>query len=548
MASPCGSLPGLAAVLAELYKCSVNANATRPTQDVEELARAILCGVHAHRRHGKDAADVSCLALTLISKMVAAVTSHAAHCCHDVLEVLLQDLDVVSQMVGNFSCEDHVIRHMAAKSASACVVYQLQESGVVNPAWRGTCERALLSLPAGPRLDACLWSLTCVLQKLLRDNRQELVRTLVTAFDASVSAAAARFLPAGHAVANAVANDDAIADTFCLLLDLLEVLLAASAAVASSGARSPNLTSVHAAALMADVSRAPHYFVRKRVALLLKRALLRKAGEDWLGACGETAAPPADVGRLAAAAVDAVAADWLPSIRVELPSYLGGTGGGGEAGKCDTAMLRAVSLLVIKSVQHRPTSAAAGAGETGVHLARLWRFLREKGVRPPDGRHDCAVLPLLFAEQDDDLMEAAKAALAIFLRLRDVCGWDESTGDQSSCAAGCNPHCHFLFFLRAVSWDHRILLDFLVSAETCFLEYLLRYLRHLRSDRRGFAASCRRLDAEGPPGTGAWAGAWDCLVRLRLLVARLHRNKLFPYKADALLRLLTQTAERLRPD
>ncbi|XP_077376577.1 protein Lines homolog 1 isoform X2 [Festucalex cinctus] len=545
MASPCGSPPQLAAVLAQLYELfSVNADATRrPTQDVEELARAILGGVHAHRGHRQDgaAADVSCLALTLICRMVAAVTSHGAHFYRDVLEVLLRDLDVVSHMVADFGCEDQLVRHMAAKSASACVLYQLQVSGEVNGAWRGTCERALLHFPAGPQLDARLWSLTCVLRKLVRDERQEAVRTLVETFAASADAAAARFLRAGR-------GHEGVADTFCLLLDLLEVL------AASGAASGPRLTSVHAAALLAAVGRAPRYFVGKRAALLLKRAMLRKAGEDWLGASREAAA---DVGRLAVATLDAVAADWLASVRVGSPSYFGGAGG--RIGRCDAVVLRAVSLLVIKSVQHHlmahhddDDDDDAGAGEAGVHLARLWLFLREKGVRPPDERHDCAVLPLLFAEQDDDMMEAAKAALIIFLRLRErVCGRDDSAAGHASCAAGCNPHCHFLFLLRAVGWDHRILLDFLVSAETCFLEYLLRYLRHLRSDRRGFAASCRRLDAEERDGgerrprrrsrrTRARASA--CLVRLRLLVARLHRNKLFPYKADALLRLLTQAS------
>ncbi|XP_019714488.1 protein Lines homolog 1, partial [Hippocampus comes] len=91
-------------------------------------------------------------------------------------------------------------------------------------------------------------------------------------------------------------------------------------------------------------------------------------------------------------------------------------------------------------------------------------------------------------------MEAAKASLLIFLQLR-----DGSAPPDDPCAAGCNPHCHFLLLLRAVRWDHRILLDFLMSAETCFLEYLLRYLRYLSTDRRGFATSCRRLDAEAPP-------------------------------------------------
>ncbi|XP_061613686.1 protein Lines homolog 1 isoform X1 [Phyllopteryx taeniolatus] len=577
MASAGGSLMD---VLCEVYECSVNA--TRPSRTPAEVARAIVSGVRAHETagpHGNET-DASCLALTLIGRMVARATAPAAHgrvagFYRDAVEVLLQDLDVVSQMVAKFGCEEQMVSHLAAKSASACVLYRLQVSGVVSPAWHQTCQRALLSSPAGPELDSVLWSLTRVLQKLLQDNRQEPVRMLLMAFDTSVSASTSRFLPADRSPLGAP-------DTSCLLLDLLE-LLTASGSAAPAGTRGPKLTYIHAAALIAAVSRAPHYFVSKRAALLLKRAALRKAGEDWLGASGENAASDAsDIGVLAAAVSDALAAGWLTSVRVESARFFGGTSAA-RGGPGDSVMLRALGLLVIKSVQHRVVSAAAGAAEAGGHLGSLWRFLRQKGVRPTDTDHDCGVLPLLFSEQDDDMMEAAKAALVIFLHLRDDWRQDDSAPVRASCVAGCNPHCHFLFLLGAVSADHRILLDFLISTETCFLDYLVRYLRYLRTDRRGFAASCRRLDAGGrslapsggcrlvdyddsdeeasgdSPGSERLrsnAGASDdtlgralgCLVRLRRMLARLQNKNLFPYKADSLLKLLTQVIQLLNAD
>ncbi|XP_019748758.1 uncharacterized protein LOC109529767 [Hippocampus comes] len=253
--SPDGSPRELAAVLVDVYRrcLSARADTARPKRDAEELARAILDGVRAHRRHGDGAADASCLALTLVGRAVAEATAGTprdARFRRDVLEALLRDSDVVSRMVAEFGCEHPVLRHLAAKSASACVLYQLQVSGSVHPEWRGTCERALLSLPAGPELDSCLWSLTSVLQKLLRDHRQELVGTLVTVFDASVGVAARRFLSADRSARGA----GGAADTFCLLLDLLEIL-AASGPAPSGGARSPHLTHVHAAALLAAVNR-----------------------------------------------------------------------------------------------------------------------------------------------------------------------------------------------------------------------------------------------------------------------------------------------------
>jgi len=40
-----------------------------------------------------------------------------------------------------------------------------------------------------------------------------------------------------------------------------------------------------------------------------------------------------------------------------------------------------------------------------------------------------------------------------------------------------NPHTSFIAFLNTLCFDHTVLLDLLVSNETCFLLYLLRYLK-----------------------------------------------------------------------
>lgn len=72
-------------------------------------------------------------------------------------------------------------------------------------------------------------------------------------------------------------------------------------------------------------------------------------------------------------------------------------------------------------------------------------------------------------------------------------GLDDFAVLEAACASGCNPHCHFLLLLQSISFDHSILLDFLISTETCFLEYFVRYLKYLRADGQGFAAACGRI-------------------------------------------------------
>lgn len=78
---------------------------------------------------------------------------------------------------------------------------------------------------------------------------------------------------------------------------------------------------------------------------------------------------------------------------------------------------------------------------------------------------------------------------------------------EAACASGSNPHCHFLLLLQSVSFDHSILLDFLISSETCFLEYFVRYLKYLTVHWQGFTAVCRRI------GTSDWRPSYTCSRR-----------------------------------
>ncbi|XP_054626647.1 protein Lines homolog 1 isoform X3 [Dunckerocampus dactyliophorus] len=578
----CRVASGLHDSLTEAYKSTLNA--TLPRHSAEELACVILRGVRAREEddHHGNGMELSCVSLTVIGRTISMATAHkpeVASFNQLALKVLFDDMDAMSLLVANFGCEEQFISHLAAKSAASWVLYQLRMSGSVSPAWRQTCERAFLSSPAGPTLDACLWSLSCVFKRLLKDNCQELVKVVLMAFDASVSALASRFLPV-----DAWQHSDV--NTFCLLLDLLELLSASSETC--TYVSSQKLTHVHAATLMAVISCSPQYFVSKRAALLLKRAALRKAGEDWLVGAGPPAPShalshehgAADIASLARTVLDGVAADWLLSIRVGSASFFGGTssiGGGRQGG--DGVMLRAVSLLVIMCVERYVRASATGAEACG-YLQALWSFLGHTEVL-----HTCRLLTLLFSEQDDDMMEAAKALFTIFLQIREDSTLDHSDLGEAACASGCNPHCHFLFVLQSVAFDHRVLLDFLISMETCFLEYLVRYLKYLRTDWRSFTAACQRVavspksdsghvgtspgrslvdydpsdesDPDNIEGSHGWtapggktqsnmaacqtlARAAGCLSKLRLLVAKLQTKKMFPYNAESLIKLLTQ--------
>ncbi|XP_070762913.1 protein Lines homolog 1 [Enoplosus armatus] len=512
--------------LADAYRCLLAGSL--PSQSPRDVAGAIISGVRgpvpgegrgpAEHRRG-DSSELSGISVTLAEKIASGLTSQSlppavAAYCVEVLTVLLRDLDLMSQLVRHFQDEDQVISHLAAKSVSACVFYQLQKSRTVSRVWEQRCAQAFHSSPPGAELDACLWSLTEVLKRLLKGAHQEILGKLLAAFDSSVSALCSKFLPEERA--EDFTCNRHWGTTFCLVADLLEVLTA-SGSICGAGVclKSQRMTHIHSSALLAVIGRSSaEYFAKKRALLLLKRAVLQKAGEDWALGEGQSLAgleyehPNSDAGALAQNVLTAVAADWLQSVQVKSASFFGGTRrDGGQRPDC--AMLRAVGLLLLKSIELRVRAAARtarveSAKEVYGYLQSLWGFLTMRyGVQPTEVPHRCCWVSVLFGEQDDDMMEAAKALLSIFLHHRLCSGLDDLAALEVACASGCNPHCHFLLLLQSISFDHSTLLDFLISTEACFLEYFVRYLKYLGADWQGFTAACGRI------------GVPDCRLSLR---------------------------------
>lgn len=61
--------------------------------------------------------------------------------------------------------------------------------------------------------------------------------------------------------------------------------------------------------------------------------------------------------------------------------------------------------------------------------------------------------------------------------------------DTAAILSTLNPHLIFQAFLKVVGFDHSVLLDFLISSETVFLEYLMQYLHFVLQDWQGFFQS-----------------------------------------------------------
>merc|ERR1711992_347532 len=82
--------------------------------------------------------------------------------------------------------------------------------------------------------------------------------------------------------------------------------------------------------------------------------------------------------------------------------------------------------------------------------------------------------------------------------------------------------------LHLLSRDSSVLLDFLVSNETCFLLYLLRFLKFIVKDWPGFVSSCHIHYDE----------VIQVLLGLQHSISRLLSKNLFPYNIGPVYRLL----------
>lgn len=219
-----------------------------------------------------------------------------------------------------------------------------------------------------------------------------------------------------------------------------------------------------------------------------------------------------------------------------------------EMSQNDRIILHKVVLVILKSVavtvketrcdsSSENSSRSGGSGSEDVDMAIIERSLREV-VRKVDNFVKSKVpfhpeapmaewMVRLFADQDDWLVESM------------VCGLDIYTGIGIRCRQSqqlhtcVNPHTTFLIFLETIVFDHDVLLDLLVSNETSFLLYLLRYLKLLRRSWQDFQSHAgRRLDQ-----------SMTVLIRLHFALDRLVDKNLFPYNISPVLKLLDKCEE-----
>ncbi|NXH76864.1 LINES protein, partial [Hydrobates tethys] len=467
--------------------------------------------------------EVMLLQLTLIKMMVAKVESQEIefntrqkYC--EIFVPLLKEAKIDSKLICLLGSYDQLLSHMASKSLASLVYFQLKEENALNVTWLTFSLKTLSGFPVNTQVAECLWTLTTIIKDILKDKvlpKAGILKKMLAPLDAVLEGFYNSILFHHFDNHHYTSPYSEAANNLVSFIDLLEALLASRTEL-EPPLRCQRVLFLKVSYVLNLISSSIHYLIKKKFIMLLKKCVLCKSREDAESGSLFLQNPSLyeDMLALSNTILQVVNLTWLNQIPLSgKASYFGGSEappGDDTQGGSDQTVLRALSLVVLKALEFKFQNSATEAeikGDFQSSMSQLLIFWRSHLKSSPQSHpvvHHCEWLSLIFIEQDDDMWEAAKALLLIYLkfdRLRhdaadNLSQKEEETWNFLTHASGYNPHCIFLFFLEKIAFDATVLLDFLISSETCFLEYLVRYLKLLRKDWHQFVDVCNHFDTK----------------------------------------------------
>ncbi|NP_001339437.1 protein Lines homolog 1 isoform 3 [Homo sapiens] len=375
-----------------------------------------------------------------------------------------------------FQNSDKLLSHMAAQCLALLLYFQLREKITLSNSWIAFCQKNLSEYSESNKAIYCLWTLTAIIKEIFKDScsqKTEILKQFLTHFD-TIFEVFYNSLFSQHF--ENCRDTSKIVNILMCFLDLLELLIASRIHL-KLHFTCQRILFLKPSCMLEVITWPIQAFVKRKVIIFLKKCLLCKVGEDLCRGSVPALMPPdhhvaVDMLALANAVLQAVNSGLLKTLSVyEKHSFFGGDEVQPECELItspDHVILRAASLVIMKSLE-----------------IKFQNYSSASEVK----------------EQDDDMLEAAKASLGIYLTLTRGCEATESLTqgkemwDHHTHENGYNPHCIFLFFLKNIGFDSTVLLDFLISSETCFLEYFVRYLKLLQKDWDNFFTICNNFDA-----------------------------------------------------
>ncbi|XP_063201632.1 protein Lines homolog 1 isoform X2 [Chroicocephalus ridibundus] len=467
--------------------------------------------------------EVMLLQLTLIKMMVAKAESQEIEFnmrqkYSEIFVLLLKEAKIDSKLICLLGSYDRLLSHMASKSLASLVYFQLKEENALNVTWLTFSLKTLSGFPVNTQVAECLWTLATVIKVILKDKvlpKAGILKKLLVPLDAVLEGFYNSILFHHFDSHHYTSPYSEAANNLISFIDLLEALLASRIEL-ELPLRCQRVLFLKVSYVLNLISSSIHYLIKKKFIMLLKKCVLYKSREDARSGSLLLQNPSLceDMLALSDAVLQVVNLTWLNQIPLsEKVSYFGGSEaapGGDTQGGSDQTVLRALSLVVLKALEFKFQNSATEPENKGYfqssmsQLLIFWRSHLKSSPQSHPVVHHCEWLSLIFIEQDDDMWEAAKALLLIYLKFdrlwHDAADTLSQKGEETwNClthASGYNPHCIFLFFLEKIAFDSTVLLDFLISSETCFLEYLVRYLKLLRKDWQQFVDVCNLFDTK----------------------------------------------------
>ncbi|XP_023669892.1 protein Lines homolog 1 isoform X2 [Paramormyrops kingsleyae] len=463
---------------------------------------------------GQKRKEIVCFALSLLgstsTKLLSGSQSDQTRLyCKEVLINALEDFSLSSKLVTFFGVQDRLLSHFAVRCISSVILFQLHESNSLDSVWQERYIQILQNPHPDNETVCSLLTITTVIKGVLtgmfthkKDALEQLVISLDPVFPGLYSGILT-WIEREPAKPVSCANDTFdVATNLVAVLDLLEVLVAVRLNLKICSL-SQRLVFQQPSVALQVICSPVHYLVQKRTLLLLKACLLLKTGDDFMTGGAELSLNgdghmTSDILALANAVLNSVAAGWLLRVPVSSKAaYFGGNSLLSRSGP-DFVMLRSTSLVLLKSLEYRILYEKEEGLDPAVgpqsYLHSLMLFVNQHLSGAWLLGHSCAWVSVVFGEQDDDMFEAARIVLSLYLHQRGSSG----ISNPAACDTGCNPHCCFIYLLRSIAFDHSVLLDFLISTETCFLDYFVRYLKLLRDTWEDFELACQCIEAREP--------------------------------------------------
>ncbi|XP_043350535.1 protein Lines homolog 1 isoform X8 [Dermochelys coriacea] len=409
---------------------------------------------------------------------------------------------------------------MASKSIASLVYFQLKKENTFNVTWLTFCLKTLSEFPKSDQVAECLWILRAIVRDILKDKdlrKADILKKVFTPLDTVLEGFYNSILSHHFNGCQDTSLYSKAANNLIEFIDFLEVLVSSRIQL-ESHFKCQRILFLNTSYILDLTYSSVHYLIKKKSIMLLKKCILYKAGEDFISGSLPTLSledPYLDKDMLALANVvlQAVNLGWLNQIPVsEKASYFGGSEAQPEDGihsGPDQVILRALSLVLLKALEIKVQNStkAAEIKDLQSFMSQLLIFLKKhlkSSQHFHPNVHPCEWLSMVFIEQDDDMLEATRSLLTVYFKFDRL--WHDDAGNLCIEAeedetwicltheSGCNPHCIFLFFLKSIAFDSTVLLDFLISSETCFLEYFVRYLKLLREDWHHFVNVSNRFD------------------------------------------------------